>query len=144
MPARQACEPAHRCVRLGSGCRAVGRLIFPQHLSLGFHIATQPKGDTVKEPSQGKQCLQPRLEMSWRVDEAESWGRLLKGQMLLHLHCWAVGPGGSWHWEEGGGAGSRRELKTKLRTRFGLSYNFRNGGRKGFNGISDVVPAFSP
>lgn len=64
---------------------------------------------------------------------------------LLRLHqlgC-VMGLRGSWELEGGGdGAGSRRELKAELKTVSGLSYNFRKGGRKDFNGILEMSVAF--
>lgn len=93
------------------------------------------QGRQSKGAISGKKCLQPRLEMSWRVDEAESWGSSFKGRMLegvaaasltsALLACGAWEEAGIGRRREGG-AGSKRELKTELRTGSGLSYNFRN------------------
>lgn len=80
--------------------------------------------------------------------EALFKGKILRGggsHHLLRLYQlgYVMGLRGSWELEGGGdGAGSRRELKAELKTVSGLSYNFRKGRRKDFNGISEMSVAF--
>jgi hypothetical protein len=101
--------------------RVVWCLISLQHLSLGLHIAPQPTREAdikryyrwKKKKKKKKGCFLPSLEMSWRVDEAESWeGRLLwrvifsedVAAMLLYLSS-----AGLWQGTEGKPGCGRRE-----------------------------------